>query len=193
MCIRSKLRGFTLVEVLILVVVVSIALIGVLQVINIASRNSADPLQRKQALAIAESLLEEVELARFTFCDASDANAATAADTDSCTITETVGPESGGNGRPFDNVNDYVSAFGVAQTAFNNSGGALADANLNGLGLAGYTATLTITPETLGLVNSDATPANMNVLRLTVTVNYGGGNKITLDGYRFRYAPNSLP
>lgn len=55
-------RGFTLVEVIVLVVVVAIALVGVLLTFQTAVRSSADPQTRKQAIAIAEALLDEILL-----------------------------------------------------------------------------------------------------------------------------------
>jgi MSHA pilin protein MshD len=58
-------RGFTLVELIISMVVVSIALGGVLMVMNYTVRHSADPMLQHQALAIAESYLEEVLLQSF--------------------------------------------------------------------------------------------------------------------------------
>ena len=59
---KAKLRGFTLIEVLIFIVVVSAAMAGILKVINTSVAASADPVVRKQALALAESLLEEILL-----------------------------------------------------------------------------------------------------------------------------------
>src|SRR5574340_819211 len=66
MFIRHNQRGVSLVELVMFIVIVSVAVAGILQVMNITNRGSADPLIHKQALAIAESLLEEVELMPFT-------------------------------------------------------------------------------------------------------------------------------
>jgi MSHA pilin protein MshD len=55
-------RGFTLVELIISMVVVSIALGGVLMVMNYTVQRSADPMLQHQALAVAESYLEEILL-----------------------------------------------------------------------------------------------------------------------------------
>ncbi|MDH4451485.1 MAG: prepilin-type cleavage/methylation domain-containing protein [Rhodoferax sp.] len=57
---RPALYGFTLIELLVFVVVVSVGLAGILVVMNTVVKSSADPLARKQALALAESVLEEV-------------------------------------------------------------------------------------------------------------------------------------
>ena len=61
MSIRKK-RGFTLAELIVLIVVISIALAGVMLAFSAAVRGSADPFVYKQALAIAEGLLDEIQL-----------------------------------------------------------------------------------------------------------------------------------
>ena len=59
---RSRHQGFTLIELIIFIVVVSAGLAGILSVMNTVVRSSADPMVRKQTIAIAESLLEEILL-----------------------------------------------------------------------------------------------------------------------------------
>ena len=59
---NSDLRGFTLVELVVSIMVVFIALGGVLMVMNYTTSHSADPMLQHQAVAIAESYLEEVLL-----------------------------------------------------------------------------------------------------------------------------------
>lgn len=63
---KSRHSGFTLIEVIIFIVVVGAAMAGVLLVMNTVVKSSADPLVRKQALAIADSILEEVLQKEFT-------------------------------------------------------------------------------------------------------------------------------
>ena len=75
---QDRQLGISLIELIMFMVIVSVGLVGILSVMNITSRASADPMLRKQAIAIAESLLEEITLQPFTFCDPDDANAATA-------------------------------------------------------------------------------------------------------------------
>ena len=57
---RSQHRGFTLIELLIFIVVVSAGLAGILSVMNTVVKSSADPMVRKQAMALADSILEEI-------------------------------------------------------------------------------------------------------------------------------------
>ncbi|MGJ7918713.1 type II secretion system protein [Massilia sp. LXY-6] len=194
-------RGVTMVELILFIVIVGIAVGGILTVMNISTRGSVDPLRRKQALIIAEGLLEEVELARFSYCDPADPDAGDAATVKSSADCKTT-PEKWGqlspeptdaaSGRPFDNVNDYVSAPQTWTAAFDDAGGVLVDANGVALGVSGYTARLTIAPASLNGIGSDTdTAADTDVLRITVQVSYDGGS-VTLDGYRTRYAPNHL-
>ncbi len=81
-------RGFTLVELIIFIVVVSVGLAGILAVMDTTVKSSADPMVRKQAMALAESILEEIMLTAY-------------ADPDGTNVGET--------GRTdWDNVNDFA-------------------------------------------------------------------------------------
>jgi MSHA pilin protein MshD len=58
----EKQRGISLIELIMFIVIISVSLAGILLVMNQVTAHSADPLIRKQALAIAESMLEEIKL-----------------------------------------------------------------------------------------------------------------------------------
>jgi MSHA pilin protein MshD len=98
MCIsKSKRRqaGFTLIELIVFIVVVGAGLAGILSVMNTTVKSSADPMVRKQAIALAESVLEEVLQKAYTDPD---------------------GTNTGETGRDnWDNVDDYN---GKTQAAF---------------------------------------------------------------------------
>ncbi|PHM19054.1 MAG: pilus assembly protein MshD [Curvibacter sp. PD_MW3] len=79
--------GFTLIELVIFIVIVSVGVTGILLVMNTVVASSADPMVRKQALALADSILEEIlqkeyadpdgtsgETTRATFDDVDDYN-----------------------------------------------------------------------------------------------------------------------
>ncbi|MBN2427488.1 MAG: prepilin-type N-terminal cleavage/methylation domain-containing protein [Deltaproteobacteria bacterium] len=95
--LRSQ-RGLTLVELVISMVVISVALSGVLLLLNVTILHSSDPLIQHQALAIAESYLEEILLKPYSDPDG---------------VAE--------SGRPnFDNVADYNGLHDVgARNQFN--------------------------------------------------------------------------
>lgn len=60
-----KSRGFTLIEMVITIVVVSVGLTGVLLAFQVVVRSSADPLVTKQMVSIAEAQMEAAVLREF--------------------------------------------------------------------------------------------------------------------------------
>lgn len=113
-------RGLTLVELLIFIVVVGIAVAGVLSVMNATIQHSSDPLIRKQALAVAESLLDEILAREFLDPDSQPVEASRAL---------------------FDDVGDYhgLSLNGISDM----NGAAIA-------GLEAYSASVAVADAALG-------------------------------------------
>lgn len=62
---RNTQYGVTLVELILSMMIISIALVGIFAVMNLTVRHSADPLVQHQAVAIAESYLEEILLQNY--------------------------------------------------------------------------------------------------------------------------------
>jgi len=62
----SRQSGASLIELIMFIMIISIALAGILLVMNLTTGHSADALVRKQAQAVAESLLEEIEMHPFS-------------------------------------------------------------------------------------------------------------------------------
>jgi MSHA pilin protein MshD len=190
--------GISLIELLMFIVIVSVGLAGILSVMNVTTRASADPLLRKQAAAIAESLLEEVELHPFTYCDPDDALAATATSSAGCTgglagsedklplTFEGVAPPETRYADPrFDNVSDY-NGF-----AMNN--GIVDITNTTIAGLESYSASVTVTQVGASPQFAGLSLPNEDVLQIDVRVTSGSNVDITVTGYRFRYSPNVVP
>ena len=172
-------RGLTLIELIVFIVVISVGLMGILATYNTVVRGSGDPLARKQALVIAESLLLEIAQQPFTWCDPQDpqlTQARSAADCATSQSGSTPGESRGSAASPFDNVIDYNGYSGPSSDI------------LGAFALSGYTVSVAIT-QVGGTGAFAGFPADA-VLRISVTVT-GHNETITLVSYRTRYAPNS--
>jgi MSHA pilin protein MshD len=155
---RRRGAGFTLIELIVFIVIVSVGLAGVLGSLNISAQHSADPLPPKQALAIAEGLLEEVLLKAY----ANPSGGYAETDPANCSGRDS-----------YDDVSDYACFDGAPATA-------IISRDLVGNALpAGYSATIGIATIALG-------PSAVNTRQVTVTVAYPGGS-IGLTGYRSDY------
>jgi MSHA pilin protein MshD len=190
-------RGMTLIELIMFIVVIGVAAVGVVGVIGYATRASTDPMIHKQALAIGEALLEEVQLMPFTYCDPDDPQAGTAqtatVGASGCSAGGVEAPGAEGAApygpetrvsatTPFDNVNDY-NGFTMAGGIVDIAGNPVPIAEL-----AAYTASVSVAGQALGGI------AAGDALLVTVTVTHPQLNpSIVLNGYRVRYAPNALP
>jgi MSHA pilin protein MshD len=199
------MAGISMVELILFIIIVSVGIVGILGVFNVAVKGSADPVVRKQAIAIAESLLAEIEQQNFTYCDPQDTvNVLIAGSTATCATSQSGAalplaygttisgafPNTEVRGSltlPLNNVADYggKSWANITDSAGNNS-------------MTGYTATVVITAVALAHLPVDSNPQLVTLfndagaaLRIDVTVTKPGTDPITLTGYRFRYAPNA--
>lgn len=153
-------RGISLVELIMFIVIVSIALAGILLVMNVTTKGSADPLIHKQALAAAESLLEEIQLQDFS-------------------------PPSGVNATGTVTQGDRASAYHIVNEyhTFATSGiFSVADAAAASAVLANYDARVTVEPAALGDIS-----ASGSAVLITVTVTDPQGNDLQISGYRTDY------
>lgn len=173
--------GFSLVEVIIFIVILGVGVAGLTSLMGSVVRNSADPMLQKQAVAIAESMLEEIMLQPFTLCEPSTYHH----DTQVCDQVEAMGPVDGGATQsrfdlnaPFNNVNDYHGYSSSGIRSIND--GAIT-------GLENYSVAVAII--TAGGEFPAGTVAGNEALRIDVTVTAPTGQPIVLTGYRLRYAP----
>jgi MSHA pilin protein MshD len=158
-------RGFSLVEVIVAIVVLSVAAVGVTLVYTSTARGSAEALINKQALAVAEAMLEEIQLAAFSNPAGGFA-----------------GPGAGQNDRQnYDDVSDY---HGFATTGYYKI-----DTPSGTPDLAGYNVAVTVaaTAFTEGPVAGDDIGAADSKL-ITVTVTHpASGLSVILAGYKINY------
>lgn len=201
----ARQSGISLIELILFIIIVGVGIAGILMTFNVGVRGSADPMVRKQAIAIAESLLLEIEQQAFTWCDPQDANVLTAVSAAGCAVAGNdqnkagtafpVPPAApaptpatevrGAPGDPYDNVADYAAfqALGSDIVGGNASATYTASVSISRVGATAVFAAVPALPVAPGIPPDAA-------LRIAVRVT-GGGEDITLVGYRFRYAPNA--
>jgi len=152
--------GVTLVELVMAIIIISLAIAGALIVLGRTIRFSADPMIREQSIAIAEGYLEEVQLLPFADPDGG----------------ETGGPEAGETRATFDDIQDYNGTIVNENPPQDQNGVVIA-------GLAAYTATVTVAPSTelVGAGNAG------DEFTITVTVVHDSGSAVSLSGYRTNF------
>ena len=147
-------RGFTLIELIIFIVVVAAGMAGILSVMNTVVKSSADPMIRKQTVAIAESLLEEILLKDYAKPTGSTATSFSAGGTRN--LYDCV-----------DDYNNYVTTAGIVQPD-------AAATAVNGLGSYNISPKVVVSTTTLNGV-----AVKMAVVSVT-----GPQGTFSLTGYR---------
>lgn len=171
---RHPAAGFTLIELIMFIVIVSVGLAGVLVAFNFAATKSADPLVQKQVLRVAEGTMQEI-LEKSYQNDPSDPN--NASTTLGCTpfTTPQCLPNTPAQRANYNDVDDYN---GFSQTGITQLDGVTPVS-----GLSGYTVTISVnkTTATLGSLTGST-----QVKQITVVVSRGSVS-VTLVGYRTNY------
>lgn len=188
---RAGHRGVSLLEVVIFIIVLGIGFAGLIILYNQATRTSVDPVVRKQALAIATSLLEEIQLRGFTFCDPDDANVYVATSSTvaaGACATKSEAPPFGPDATPvnedtrakYDNVNDYHGLQMLSGIT-----------DITGATVPGLDAYQVTGVAVTAAGSAFSLADDQDALSISVTVAGPGSVTVTLQGYRFRYAPNT--
>jgi MSHA pilin protein MshD len=151
-------RGLSMIELVVFIVVVSIGVLGILSVFNVALRGSTDPLVNKQSTAIAEAMLDEILAKDFTVGGYLE-NDHTKSDR-----------------AQFDDISDYA---GYDQTGIKAIDGSPV------IGLENYKVAIIIDTSSSDNSFSLNLPAG-DIKKVTVVVTRGV-NTITLTGYRTNY------
>jgi MSHA pilin protein MshD len=159
--------GIALFEVILAIVVISIAVTAVMGVFTLTVRHSVDPMTRQQAQFIAEAYLEEILLKNFADPDPPN---------NICTGTQEA------LGRAYyDNVCDYNGINEAPKNQFGQAIAALGAYNVQVAIISDNTVNLN------GLINNTGAPIAYRVLRVDVTVTGPNNASITLSGFRTNY------
>ena len=177
--IRLPAAGFTLIELIVAIVILSIGAASFLTLINQTTRESIDPVIVQQANAIAQSYLEEILLNPFCDPDLSTDCPAFCSGGNTCTVCTAAEA----NRELFDDVCDYHN--------LNDLSGAV-DRNLNPLtGLGAYNISVTVEDGSVSgpaILNTLSSTSN-EVLRVDVNVTHDSIDTLdlTLSGYRVNF------
>lgn len=159
---RHHQRGLTMIELIMFIVIVSVGLVGLLLVVNTVVKSSADPMVRKQSIAMADAILEEVLLKAYQ------------------NPTGGFGPPTSSNcaatRAQFDDVSDYACFDGTLSTT----------KIFGSQMIASSTGPL---PDTFWakVVVSAPTVSGVTMKKITVTVTDPSGATYALSGYRGNY------
>lgn len=168
---RRRLRGFTLIELIIFIVVVGVGLTGILSVLNITVLHSSDPIYPKQALAIAEALMEEIQTKDFAAPASGDFSPSS--------------PPGLAQRQNFDNVLDFnnYGASAIGPPVVLHAG----ISDITGTAIAALSAYRVL----VTVVNPGSAPSGINATTdawvITVQVTDPGGTVHTFTGYRLNY------
>ena len=157
-------RGFTLIELIVFILIISVGVVGILLVMNVTVKSSADPVVRKQSLAMAEAILDEVLSKDFANPAYTEATPATCA-----------------GRQQYDDVSDYLCFDGTTDNKKIRGDSTLGSTSIPAL--AAYRATVAV-DATAGAVLGTIPPGQIKKITVTVT---GGSETIQLSGYRANY------
>lgn len=194
-------RGFTLIDVLVLIVLISTVAGSMTVLFSRLSAQSAETLRARQQLALAQLLLDEVRMMPMTTCDAQDANARTAASAANCTGgaagADAIGPEPGETrygvipadpARQFDSVGDYSNFVMPAGAIRDIAGNVL---NPPGSPLAGCNARISTVPQAMPGVAATDVHGLPQALRIVVRLRCPPQADTVVEAVRMRHAPNT--
>ncbi len=116
---RYRSAGFTLIEIITTIVVLSIAATTIMSMFSNTIRSSANPMIQQQAISIAEAYMEEILLKPFN--DPDGIGGETRANFDD--VLDYNGLNDGGaldqNGNPIASLGDYTVTVSVTNTGIN--------------------------------------------------------------------------
>lgn len=159
--LQGRQTGFSIVEAIVFIVIVSVALTGILSLMNFTTQHSADPLLRKQAIVVAESLMAEITQHNFT------------------------NPVGGFSGAPtqasrqmFDDIGDYNGFATSGIFPIDNATTPIPE-------LAAYNVAVRVVDTALGPVTAPIPGGRVKLI--TVTVTGPDAVPVVLSGYRSDY------
>ncbi len=158
-------RGATLVELVMTIVIISVAIAGVVGAFALISGRSADPLNQTRAVELAQLYMDEIISKKY---DDATPQGGTPKYSGSCNI----GPEGGEARDSFDDVDDYHNT--------SDSPPQSAEAVLNGYNEFAVDVTVACAGDEVGLPASEAK-------RVDLSITAPGGQSFSFSAYRANF------
>ena len=171
-----RLHGFSLIELITVIVILAVAGVGVVAYINQTTRASADPQMIQQANAIAQSYLEEVRLRAFCDPDFAATNCPVACVSSACGSCSGAEPSRD----LFDDVCDYD---GLSDTT-----GALDQTGAVIPGLEDFNVSVDVVDDASADLNGLSATGG-RVVMININVSHDGNQNVdvNLTGYRVNF------
>ncbi len=171
----ARTGGFTLIEIIVMIVLVSIAMVGVMAAYQHSQRHGSDPVHQTRALKLAQAMFDEILGKRFDEnsgqggvprCNSTDPGAR------ACSTS--YGPDGGETRALYDDVDDYHGLDVSPPT------------DANGTVLAGYSG-FRLRVQVAADGNALAGLNNADAKRIDVIVTTPRGNDFTFSAYRVNF------
>ena len=168
-------RGFSLIELVVMIVVLSLALTGVTIAINETVKHSAKPLVHTRAMELAQAYLDEILTKRYDeHSGQGGIPRCNSTDPGHRACSTTLGPDPGETRATYDDVDDYN---GLDESPPRGAQGTVLS------GYAGYRVRISVVyaGTGLGLTN------NQGAKLITVTITSPLGTNLVFSAYRVNY------
>ena len=175
-------RGFTLIELVVAIVILSIGTVSFITLMNASTKNSVDPMVRQQANAVARAYLEEILLKPFCDPDITSDCPANCTTGNTCTNANCTENTGGTETRAtFDDVCDYDKPEIVNAVVTDQTGNPI-------MSLNNYRVTVDVIDNAGADLNTLTGGASQS-LRVDVNVtNINNANvNVTVSGYRTNF------
>ena len=164
---RSSQKGATLVELVMTIVIISVAIAGVVGAFSLIAGRSADPLNQTRAVALAQLYMDEILAKQFA-----DASPVGGGEVDSINADcASIGPEGTETRSLFNDVDDYATLNNAVPQNSEEQG-------LNGYG--GFQVSVSVL--------CDGTKVNLaqdyQAKRINITITGPSGNNFLFSAYR---------